>query len=160
MTYLSKSISKVVLVIPNCRVKTILYKSKRWSLSCPVKKQQQQQNIISRYWLVGRQQTKTEEMLPFSHKWNTTDVNCVHNSSIIKCRLVCMLTYLVKSVLRAPVPAYCTEQASALSAHTKKDGINLKVSKFINIFENDAATNKTLRKDCGNLILCSIFYLK
>ena len=72
-----------------------------------------------------------------------------------------MLRYLVKSVLRAPVPAYCTEQASALSAHTKKDGINLQVSKCINIFENDAATNKMLyRKDCGNLILCSIFYLE
>lgn len=62
-----------------------------------------------------------------------------------------MLTYLVKSVLRAPVPAYCTEQASALSAHTKKDGINLQVSKCINIFENGAATNKTLRKDCPTL---------
>ena len=58
-----------------------------------------------------------------------------------------MLMYLVKSVLRAPVPAYCTEQASALSAHTKKDGINLQVSKCINIFENDAATNKMLKKD-------------
>ena len=66
----------------------------------------------------------------------------------------------MKSVLRAPVPAYCTEQASALSAHTKKDGINLQVSKCINIFENDAATNNTLRMDCGNLILCSTFYLK
>ena len=88
-----------------------------------------------------------------------TEVHCVHNSSILS-RLVSMLMYLVKSVLRAPVPAYCKEQASALSAHTKKDGINLQVSKCINIFENDAATNKTLRKDCGNLILCSIFYLK
>ena len=28
-------------------------------------------------------------------------------------------TYLVKSVLSAPVPAYCTEHASALSAQTK-----------------------------------------
>ena len=30
-----------------------------------------------------------------------------------------MYAYLVKSVLRAPVPAYCSDIISALSAHTE-----------------------------------------
>ena len=38
VTYLSKSITKVVPVIPNTRVNTILYKSKCGSFSCPVNK--------------------------------------------------------------------------------------------------------------------------
>ena len=57
-----------------------------------------------------------------------------HNLTCIKHNL--LLTDLVKSVLSAPVPAYCTEHASALSAQTETDITKRKRSKYcVNLFQ-------------------------
>ena len=64
-----------------------------------------------------------------------------------------MLRYLVKSVLRAPVPAYCKEQASALSAHTKKDGTIYRYQS-VQIFSR---TMQPLTRRLGRIVVISSF---